>query len=86
MEADIEAVNRFLGAVFFELNTLLKDNATTQMCGLHQGKALIREIRPEPIITFDSGRCLAVNWIEVDGRPECPLLCGAYYRAKRQIA
>jgi hypothetical protein len=34
METDIEAVNRFLGTVFFQLNTLLKDNATTQMCGL----------------------------------------------------
>lgn len=86
MDADIDAVNRFLGAVFMELNSLLKDVATIQMCGMHQGKALMRTIRPEPVITFDSGRCLAMNWIEVDGKPTCPLLCGAYYRAKGDIA
>ncbi len=82
MEADFSAVNLFLGKLFCYLNTLLKDFPTIQLCGLHQGKALIREIRPEPTITFDSGKCLAVAWIEVEGRPNCPLLCGAYWRAK----
>lgn len=82
MDADIQAVNQFLGVLFFHLNALLTDATTVQLCGLHQGKALIREIRPEPVLTFDSGKCLSVAWIEVDGKPTCPLLCGAYWRTK----
>ena len=84
MEADIHAVNLFLGQLFRQLNTLLKDVSVTQLCGLHQGKALIREIRPEPTITFDSGKCLAVAWIEEGGKPTCPLLCRAYWKAKAE--
>jgi hypothetical protein len=86
MDADFEAVNRFLGVVFVHLNTLLTDAPTVQLCGLHQGKALIREIRPEPTLNFDSGKCLAVPWIEVDGKPNCPLLCGAYWRTKGETS
>jgi hypothetical protein len=85
MEADIRAVNLFLGKLFHQLNTLLKDVPVTQLCGLHQGRALIREIRPEPTITFDSGKCLAVAWIEEEGKPTCPLLCSAYWRAKAEV-
>jgi hypothetical protein len=84
MKDDFEAVNQFLGVVFAHLNSLLKDVPTVQLCGLHQGKALIREIRPEPALTFNSGKCLALAWIEVDGKPTCPLLCGAYWRAKNE--
>jgi hypothetical protein len=84
MEADIHAVNLFLGKLFHQLNTLLQDVPVIQLCGLHQGKALIREIRPEPTITFDSGKCLAVAWIEDEGKPTCPLLCGAYWKAKAE--
>jgi hypothetical protein len=84
MEADINAVNLFLAKLFHQLNTLLRDVPVIQFCGLHQGKALIREIRPEPTITFDSGKCLAVAWIEDQGKPTCPLLCGAYWKAKAE--
>ena len=82
MDADLDAVNLFLGKVFHHLSTLLKAAPTVQLCAIHQGKALIREIRPEPEISFDSGKCLAVTWIEIDGKPACPLLCGAYWKAK----
>lgn len=85
IDADLDAVNLFLGKIFYHLNTLLKDAPTVQLCGIHQGKALIREIRPEPTVTFDSGKCLAVAWIEIDGKPTCPLLCGAYWRAKGEV-
>jgi len=84
MEADIGAVNLFLGKLFHQLNTLLQDVPVIQLCGLHEGRALIREIRPEPAITFDSGKCLAVAWIEAEGKPTCPLLCGAYWKAKAE--
>jgi hypothetical protein len=86
LDADVDAVNRFLGVVFLQLNSILKDKPTTQVCGMHQGKVLMREIRPEPVITFDSGRCLSVSWIEVNNKPTCPLLCGAYWRTKSEIA
>ncbi len=86
MDADINAVNLFLGKLFNQLNTLLRDVPVIQLCGLHQGKALIREIRPETTITFHSGKCLAVAWIENEGKPTCPLLCGAYWKAKAQTS
>jgi hypothetical protein len=86
IDAYVGAVNLLLGKIFLHLNTLLKDAPTVQVCGIHQGKALIREIRPEPTVTFDSGKCLAVAWIEVEGKPTCPLLCGAYWRAKGKAA
>jgi hypothetical protein len=85
MDADIQAVNEFLGKLFVHLNALLKDAPTVQVCGLHQGRILIREIRPEAKLTFDSGKCQAVAWIEVDGKPTCPLLCGAYWRVKAEM-
>jgi hypothetical protein len=85
MEADIDAVNLFLGKLFLHMNTLLKDVPTVQVCGIHQGKVLLREIRREPNLTFDSGKCLAVGWIEVDGKPTCPLLYGAYWTAKAAV-
>jgi len=85
MDADIEAVNQFLGRLFLHLNALLTDAPTIQLCGLHQGRALIREIRPEPTLTFNSGKCLSLAWIEADGKPTCPLLCDAYWRAKAEV-
>jgi hypothetical protein len=82
LDIDINDVNLFLGRVFRYLNSLLIDKPIVQVCGLTGGKALIRELRPAPTITFDSGICLSVNWIEVNGIPTCPLLCGAYQKAK----
>jgi len=82
LDSDINDVNLFLGRVFKYLNSLLIDKPIVQLCGLTGGKALIRELRPTDKITFDSGICLSVNWIEVDGVATCPLLCGAYQKAK----
>lgn len=82
LDRDINDINLFLGRVFRYLNSLLIDKPIVQLCGLTGGKALIRELRPAQTITFDSGICLSVNWIEVDGIPTCPLLCGAYQKVK----
>jgi hypothetical protein len=49
VDADIEAVNQFLGRLFLHLNALLTDAPTIQLCGLHQGKALIREFVRTPL-------------------------------------
>jgi hypothetical protein len=86
MNTEVADVNLFLGKVFCHLNTLLKDAPRVQLCGIHQGKALIREIRPEPTMTFDSGKCMSVPWVETNGKPTCPLLCGAYWNAKGKSA
>jgi hypothetical protein len=82
LDSDINDVNLFLGRVFRYLNKLLLDKPIVQLCGLTGGKALIRELRPAERITFDSGVCMSVAWIEADGVPTCPFLCGAYQRAK----
>jgi hypothetical protein len=82
LDSDINCVNEFLGQIFRYLNSLLIDKAVVQVCGLTGGKALIRELRPAETITFDSGICMSVAWIEADGVPTCPFLCEAYHRAK----
>jgi hypothetical protein len=82
LDSDINDVNSFLGQVFRYLNKLIVDKPIVRMCGITGGKALIRELRPAEKITFDSGVCLSVAWIEVDGVPHCPFLCGAYQKAK----
>jgi hypothetical protein len=34
----------------------------------------------------DFGMVEEIAWIEVDGKPTCPLLCGAYWRAKDEAS
>jgi hypothetical protein len=84
LDSDIGTVNQFIGQVFRYLRTLLKDEPTQVTCGMHNGRVLIRKLYPDENLTFQSGTCLSVNWIEVDGIPSCPLLCEAYKRAKEQ--
>jgi hypothetical protein len=59
------------GKVSYICMWALAPEKVIQLCGLHQGGALIREIRPEQPITFDSGKCLAVARIEAEGKPTC---------------
>lgn len=86
IDADLGEVRLFVKRIFTHLNRLLRDIPTSQLCGLHLGRALMREIRPEPNITFDSGTCISLGWIESEGRPTCPLVCGAYRSAKQLLA
>lgn len=68
-------VNTFLGAIFYFLRGTLKPIPTTVLCGMVDGRALVRELDPtERPITFDSGTCLAVAWIEDPELPTCPFI------------
>src|SRR5690242_2058067 len=86
LDEDINNVNRFLGDVFRYMNRNLADHSVIGLCGIAQGRALIRELKPAENITFDSGICRSIAWIEVDGVATRPFLCGAYDSAKRQSA
>lgn len=83
-----DQVNAFLGAIFHFLRGTLKAGPITTLCGMLDGRALVRELDPtERQITFHSGKCLAVAWIENPELPTCPFItaCGAYGRARPEI-
>jgi len=81
-------VNAFLGALFHFLRGTLKAYPVTMLCGMVDGRALVRELDPtESKISFHSGKCLAVTWIENPELPTCPFItmCGAYRRTRPDI-
>ncbi len=87
-DAQKDKVNAFLGAVFRFLRSTLKSGAITTVCGMVDGRMLVRELDPsENPITFQSGKCIAVQWIENPELPTCPFImtCGAYRRARPGI-
>ena len=79
-----DRVNEFLGVVFLELNKGLEDTETWQMCGIFSGRVYHRFVRPSEAIDFNSGRCGAFEWFELEGNPTCPFVevCGAYKRRR----
>lgn len=80
-------VNEFLGGIFHWLNRDLTGEVDI-LCGFAQGSPLMRRLKPEPEIDFNSGVCLAFKWFELPDRTPCPWLsqCGAYERAKAASA
>jgi hypothetical protein len=87
-DAQRDRVNTFLGAVFRFLRSTLKSGSVTTVCGMVDGRLLVRELDPsEHPITFHSGKCIAVQWIENPEFPTCPFImtCGAYRRARPGI-
>ncbi|WP_460353005.1 MULTISPECIES: hypothetical protein [unclassified Pseudomonas] len=87
IETLISEVNKFLGEVFYFLNTQLKPYITTQVCGMCKGKVLARELPLEEHITFHSGTCISHIWFEKPNETRCPAAetCGAYIRAMTKI-
>jgi len=79
----INSVNEFLGKVFKFLNSLLRNDPVTQLCGFFFGRGYMREITPSEVVDFDSGICIS-TWFELDENLTCPFACscGAYKRAK----
>lgn len=82
--AKLDAINRFLGVVFHELNTLLLPTPVHIICGMTEGRMLMRQVDPSKALTFDSGVCLSHLWFDKPGNVSCPFLahCGAYRAAK----
>ena len=75
-------VNLFLGSVYYALNQTLKDEETTQVCGIFNGRAYLRLVSPYEAIDFNSGRCRSREWFEKEDQPTCPYvnICGAYVK------
>ncbi len=51
-------------------------------CGMFQGRAYMRFVRPSSSLSFDDGRCLSRGWFEKEPGLECPMCgkCGAHNR------
>ena len=75
-----DEINKFLGAVFFELNKFLDDSEVWQMCGIFYGRIYHRFVRASEAVDFNSGKCGAYEWFEKPENPTCPFSdsCGAY--------
>jgi hypothetical protein len=75
-------VNNFDGEVFEFLNSTLKDTPIIQICGMVEGRALMRHVNPAERLTFNSGTCFSRQWFELPENPTCPFVdaCGAYRR------
>lgn len=73
-------VNNFLGLVFRELRKTLKTTPVVQVCGLVEGRMLVRMVDPTQPINFANGTCGSYQWFEKDEFPACPFVteCGAY--------
>lgn len=50
------------------------------VCGFYKGRCYQRIVKPENILTFDSGICMSKNWFEKNENFKCPMrkTCGAY--------
>lgn len=79
-----EEVNKFLGRVFFHLNSLLKNEPMPQTCGIFNGRVYTRHVIPSMATDFNSGTCDSYRWFDLPDNPKCPFAdsCGAYASAK----
>lgn len=76
-------VNQFLGRVFAYLYSTLKDDPLRQICGIFQGRAYSRFVRPSEAIDFDGGVCAVKEAILSEQNPDCPFMstCKAFEKA-----
>lgn len=80
----VDTVNAFLGRVFYLLRQTLTSNRVYQLCGMVEGRMLMRYVNPTEQLTFDSGECGSYHWFEQPDAPACPFMsqCGAYARTR----
>ena len=80
-EQKFHQVNQFTGILFRYLNTTLGAGEVMAVCGMTQGRMLIRYVNPAQVLTFDNGRCGSRQWIDNPAGPTCPFKpwCGAYW-------
>lgn len=73
----IELQNNIFSFLYENLNSQLESSKV--LCGLYQGRAYMREITPEKILTFNSGKCESTQYEVV-----CPMseTCGAFKQVK----
>ncbi|TPJ13725.1 hypothetical protein FJW04_19115 [Mesorhizobium sp. B2-7-3] len=81
-KSNVDAVNAFIGVTFNELNASITSGTVTQMCGMVQGRMLMRVLDVSEPIDFNNGVCLSAQWFTQPGNPYCPFAesCGAFQR------
>ncbi len=79
-----DRINLFLGQVFGFLRGTLSDTPVYQMCGMVQGRMLMRRVVPTQPLDSSSGICMSWMWFEKPDAPTCPFAarCGAYARTR----
>ncbi|MGP4725188.1 hypothetical protein ACSV5S_10990 [Agrobacterium deltaense] len=79
----ITKLNNLLGAVFRYYNSTLSSAPQNVICGMVEGRALVRWVNPLEKLTFDSGYCGSRQWIDLPDHPSCPFKqeCKAYDKA-----
>lgn len=82
IEKYFDDVNKFLARIFRFLSSNLSDNPVELMCGMTDGRILLRAVNPSETLTFDNGHCLSHQWFDLPENPSCPFSaqCGAYVR------
>jgi hypothetical protein len=77
-----QTVNEFTGTVFHQLNATITERTVTQMCGMVEGRMLMRMLDVAKPIDFHNETCLSAQCFELPGQPRCPFAegCGAYAR------
>jgi hypothetical protein len=84
LDGQFEAINLFIGRVFNFLRGTLSNKPVHQMCGMVEGRMLMRVVDPTQPLNSSSGTCLSWIWFEKPDMPTCPFAatCGAYTRIR----
>jgi hypothetical protein len=78
-------INQFTGKVFNCLNGTLLDKELLQMCGIFNGFAYSRFVKPSDAVDFNSGRCNP--WFDSSSIACCPFAdkCTAYKNKRDRV-
>ncbi|MGY5732407.1 hypothetical protein [Vibrio chemaguriensis] len=78
-----KGVNQFLGRVFAYLYTTLSDEPVRQICGIFEGRAYTRFVRPSEAIDFNGGVCAVKDALALPENPNCAFMgnCKAFENA-----
>jgi hypothetical protein len=84
LDGQFAAVNLFLGQVFGFLRGTLGNSPVTVVCGMVEGRFLMRHVDPTQPLDWSNGRCQSWIWFEQADAPTCPFTtrCGAYARVR----
>ena len=84
LDGFLQAINLFFGQIFHFLRASLKSGRVMLICGMVEGRMLMRYVDPTEDITFASGVCGSYQWFEQHDAPTCPFVahCGAYARTR----
>jgi hypothetical protein len=84
LDGQFAAVKLFLGQVFGFLRGTLGPAPVMLICGMVEGRMLMRFVDPTQPLDWSNGRCQSWVWFERPDAPTCPFTgrCGAYARVR----